>query len=290
MHNETDPDPGFHPRPTMHRAKTLLLTSLLLLTRLSYAQLPANFTWINIESDQKVMPLIRRALHDPKITAIREVGVEDGYALVMTASRDKDDPTPDYDSWTIYDISLTTGSSRVLFGGYGVKLLGWVGRGASELTVSYYTCWECEPETLLTAVHFVKGNGWQARWPNKTTNPASIALPGAIVDIGDMGAPYDDNDVDQIYAIVKQPDDGFAIGTWAHSRNTVTGKVDDDVERYSIDPKTGADRVQTLTGPAARVWKREICTQSNILIEPSAGQDSNACRAILKPTAPKPSK
>jgi hypothetical protein len=270
----------------MQIAKTLLLTTILLLTKRSYAQLPANFTWINIESDQKVMPLVRRALHDPSITAIREVGVEDGYALVMTVSRDKDAPIPDYDSWAVYNISLTTGSSRVLFGGYGVKLLGWVGRGSGELAVSYLTCWECEPETLLTAVRFVKDNGWQARWLNKMTNPASIALPGAIVDIGDMGAPYDDNDVDQIYAIVKQPNDGFAIGTWTHSRNTVTGKIDDDIERYSIDPKTGADRVETLTGPAARAWKREICTQSNILIQPSAGQDSKPCRAILKIPTP----
>jgi hypothetical protein len=188
----------------------------------------------------------------------------------------------------VYNISLTTVSSRVLFGGYGVKLLGWVGRGTAELAVSYYTCWECEPETLLTAVHFVKGKGWQTRWPNKTTNPASPALPGAIVNVGDMGAPYDDNEVDQNYAIVTQPNDGFAIGTWVHSRSTVTGKIDDDIERYSIDPTTGVDRVEKLTGKAALEWKREICTQSNILIEPSAGQDSKSCRAILKPTAPKP--
>ena len=274
----------------MNGAKTLLLTSLLLLTKLSYAQHPTNFTWINIESDQKVMPLVRRALHDPSITAIREVGVEDRYALVMTVSRDKDDPTPDYDDWTIYNISLTTGSSRALFGGYGVKLLGWIGQRTAELAVSYYTCWECEPETLLTAVHFVKGRGWQTRWPKKATDPASPALPGAIVAVGDMGAPYDDNEVDQIYAIVKQPNDGFAIGTWVHSRSTVTGKIDDDIERYSIDPTTGADRVEKLTGKAALEWKREISTQSNILIEPSSGQDSKSCRAILKPTAPKPAK
>ena len=108
----------------MNSAKTLLLTSLLLLTKLSYAQLPANFTWINIESDQKVMPLVRRALHDPKITAIREVGVEDGYALVMTASRESDAPTPDYDEWIIYNVVLNSGKSRILAGGYGVKIAG----------------------------------------------------------------------------------------------------------------------------------------------------------------------
>ena len=273
----------------MHRAKTLLLTSLLLLTKLSHAQLPANFTWINIESDRKVMPLVRRALHDPSITAIREVGVEDGYALVMTASREADAPTPDYDAWAIYNVALESGKSRMLAGGYGFKLLDWIGPKQSELAATYLSCWECEPATLFTILHFVKGVGWRARWPNRPKENES-PLPGPVLEFSDVGAPYDDDDVDQIYEVVKQPGDNFALGTWYHSRNTVSGKIDDVVARYSIDPATGEDRVEKLTGKAALEWKREICTQSNILIEPSSGQDSKACRAILKPAPPKPAK
>ncbi len=272
----------------MLRTQSIFIPLLLLLAAAAHAQLPANFSWINIESDQKVMPLVRRALHDNTITSIREVGVEDGYALVMTASRSSGDPTPDYDVWTIYSIALDSGKNRILASGYGVRVSDWLGSKDPELAVTYFSCWQCEPETFITTIHFVKGKGWQTRWPNKTTDPARSPLPGAIVNIGDMGAPYDDNEVDQIYAIVKQPNEGFAVGTWVHSRNTVTGKIDDNVERYSVDPTTGADRVETLKGQAAQAWKRQICTQSNILIQPASGQDSKLCRALLKTPATPP--
>jgi hypothetical protein len=270
----------------MHRTPTIAAILLLLFAKSSHAQLPSNFSWINLESDKKTMPIVRQALHNQHVTAIREVGVKDGFALVMTTSRQPDEPTPDYDSWEIYSINLSTEKSRELFGGYGVKLLEWIGSNNEELAVSYFDCWECEAATLLTTIHLVPGSGWQPRWPNKPNNPAGPPLPGAVVDIGDMGMPYDDNDVDQIYAFVKQPDNRFAIGTWTYSRNTITGKIEQDVERYSIDPKTGNDRTEKLSGQAALDWKRVICNRDNILTQASSGQDSKTCHRIMpKPTA-----
>jgi uncharacterized membrane protein len=136
-------------------------------------------------------------------------------------------------------------------------------------------------------LHFTKSIGWKARWPNKEgvkDNPQ----PGAVVLLGDVGEPYDDSEVDEVYAIVAWPDNSFAIGSWTHSRDEKTGKIDDNVVKYSVNPKTGEDRVETLTGPAALKWERELCRQSNIRIQPSSGQDSKACRSVLKttPTAP----
>jgi hypothetical protein len=101
----------------------------------------------------------------------------------------------------------------------------------------------------------------------------------------DVGDPYDDNDVDQVYAILSQPRDSFAVGVWFHARNSKTGVIEDDVAQYSVDPSTGADRIRKLNGSEALGWEREICTQSNILILPSAGQDSRVCRDILKKPA-----
>jgi len=274
----------------MRRRHVLIAVVLAILAMPALSQLPSNFSWINIETDKSTMPIVRRALHDGSITAIREVGVEDGFALVMTSSRANDVPTPDYDSWTIYSISLKTGNSRTLLGGYGVKLLSWIGPTGNELAISYYNCWECEAATLLTTMHIVKGIGWVARWPDKSTNNATPPLPGAVI-IGDMGELNDDIDVDQIYSVVKQPKDTFAIGTWTHSRNTITGKIEDNVERYSIDPASGKERTEKLTGQAALNWKREICTQANILIEPASGQNTKACRSVMqKPTSPRSSK
>jgi hypothetical protein len=269
----------------MHKTPAIAAIFLLLFAQSSHAQLPSNFSWINLESDKKTMPIVRQALHNHHITAIREVGVKDGFALVMTTSRQPDEPTPDYDSWEIYSINLSTEKSRELFGGYGFKLLEWIGPGNEELALSYSSCWACESATLLTTIHLVPGYGWRARWPNNPLNSASPALPGAVVDIGDMGMPYDENDVDQIYAFVKQPDNRFAIGTWIYSRNTVTGKIEQDVERYSIDPKTGNDRTEKLSGQAALDWKRVICNRDNILTQASSGQDSRTCHKIMpKPT------
>jgi len=272
--------------PYLARVKIATAAIMLLLARSSCAQLPTNFSWVNLESDKKIMPVIRRALRDQNINAIREVGVKDGFALVMTTSRQPDEPTPDYDSWEIYSINLSTEKSRELFGGYGLKLLEWIGPGNEELALSYLSCWECESATLLTTIHLVPGSGWRARWPNNPVNSASPALPGAVVDIGDMGMPYDDNDVDQIYAFVKQPENSFAIGTWIYSRNTVTGKIEQDVERYSIDPKTGKDRTEKLTGQAALDWKRVICSPENVITQANSGQNSKTCRKIL----PKPAR
>jgi len=266
------------------RSTSVLVSSIfLLLAPFAHADSPAGFSWVNLETDTTIMSTVRHALHDKSITAIREVGVENGFALVMTASRDSDAPTPDYDHWTIYNISLATGKSRVLVTGYGVRLLDWIGSDArsTELAITYYDCWECEAATLFTTLRFITGVGWRARWPQKTQD-ANNTQPGAVVLMTDVGDPYDDNVVDQVFAVVKQPNDRFAVGNWIHTRNSKTGKIDDAVVRYSIDPTTAEDRVEELTGPAAFSWERQICNPSNLLIQPSNGQDSKSCRRILQ--------
>ena len=265
----------------MKRASVLLAAICILLAHPCRADLPAGFTWVNLEADKTVLPAVRHALHDNSITAIREVGVEDGLALVMTASRESGAPTPDYDLWSIYNISLSTGQSRKLVSGYGVKLMDWVGTNNSELAITYYSCWECEAASLFTTLRFKKGVGWRARWTNKTKDQ-NYPQPGAVIFFGDAGEPYDDDDVDQIFGVVSEAKGGFAVGSWFHSHNTKTGKIEEDVERYSIDPVSGEDHVEKLSGQAALIWERKICSQSNILIQPTIGQDSKSCRSVLK--------
>lgn len=265
----------------MRNAFVLVSTICLLFAQPSQATTPAEFSWVNMESDKTTMTAVRRALHDRSITAIREVGVQDGFALVMTASRDGDAPTPASDRWTIYNVSLTTGKSRVLVSGYVVELLDWIGQKQNELAISYSHCYECEPVKLFTVFHFTKGVGWRARWSNSTKD-ANYPQPGAVVSYGDVGAPYTDDEVDQVFAILPTADGGFAVGSWFHSRNTKTGKIDDDVYRYSIDSTTGKDRLEKLSGNLALNWKRKICTDSSTVVGPSLGQHSKACRAVLK--------
>jgi hypothetical protein len=265
----------------MRKTSILASTIFLLLARFSHADVPPGFSWVNLETDKATMTEVRHALHDASISAIREVGVEDSFALVMTASREAGAPTPDYDRWSIYSISFNTGKSHLLVSGYGVKLLDWIGPANSELAITYYDCWECEAATLFTTLRFTKGFGWSARWPHEKQN-ADYPQPGALAFMTDVGDPYDDNDVDQVFTVVSQPHDTFAVGSWTHSRNSKTGKIDDDVERYSIDSATGKDRVEKLDGQAALNWERRICASANIIIQPSIGQASKACRDVLR--------
>jgi hypothetical protein len=265
----------------MRKLRLVVLGLSLLIVKIAVAQMPPGFSWVNIESDKTTMATVRRALHDPTITSIREVGMKGGFALVMTASRESDAPTPDYDRWTIYNVTLRTGSSQVLTSGYGVKLLDWIGSTKSELAITYYDCWECEAATLFTTFRFKDNIGWQARWPNKTQD-AKFPQPGAVVKMTDVGDPYDDDVVDQVFAVITQPNNHFAVGSWTHSRNAKNGKVDDSVERYSIDPATQEDRIEELSGQAALIWERQICDPSHLLIQPSNGQDSKTCRNILR--------
>jgi hypothetical protein len=261
------------------KRKAILFSAMLLLAvRSGRANVPAGFSWVNLESDKTTMTAVRRALHDPSLTAIREVGIENGFALVMTASREIGSPTPDYDRWSIYNVSLETGRSRILVSGYGVKLIDWIGSAQDELAITYYDCWECEAATLFTTIRLKKGVGWIARWSNKTQDTA-YPQPGAVAATTDIGD--DDNEMELVFAVVAEPTSSFAVGSWAHLHNAKTGKTDDDVERYSIYPATKEDRVEKLSGRAALNWERAICTKSNISMEPSTGQDSKTCRSVL---------
>jgi len=260
------------------KRRILLLSLVLLMTlQIGWAEVPEAFSWINLESDGKTMTAVRRALHDPSISAIREVGLEDGFALVFAASRENGAPTPDYDRWSIYNVELKSGVSRLLVSGYGVKFIDWIGTGRDELAVTYYDCWECEAAMLFTVIRLNKGTGWKARWTNKSQG-TPFPQPGVLASGADV-----DDETKLVFAVVAQSKGGFAVGVWLYSSTAKAGVFDSDVERYSIDPVTHEDRVEKLSGRAALNWEREICTESNISMKPSTGQDSKACRSILHP-------
>lgn len=246
------------------------------------AQVPAGFSWINLETNEALKGKVRAALHDPTITALREIGVEGKYALVITASRESSAPTPDFDNLTVYSVTLGSTQARVLLRGYGLKAISWI---HDELAVTYYTCWECEPTTLFTTLRLDPASGWLARWSQGSPSEGAWPQPGAIVALGGVGAPYDDDQVSQVFAVVSEPEGSFAAGDWFHARSSKSGKVRDQVDRFSTDPATGEDRFERLHGKAALKWERKICRPSDILINPAIGQDSAACRHILHAAA-----
>jgi hypothetical protein len=155
--------------------------------------------------------------------------------------------------------------------------MNWVGRNDNELAIKYYSCAACATTTLFTTLHFTKGVGWQARWQNDTQT-TEYPQPGALAldsNEGDLGSK-----IEQVFAVVSQPNHGFAVGTWYHAQNAKTHKIIDDVRRYSIDPNTGIERSEHLLGQAALNWERAICTPSNFVI-PGIGQNLKMCRIVL---------
>ena len=260
-----------HKAQQVQNTKILLLAILMLVRVPALAQTPDGFSWVDTASDKATTNTIRRALKLSSDTAIRKVGVRDGFALVFTESSD---------GWSIYNFSRTSHKSEILVSGYRVKVLTWRGSDSLELGITYFDCWECEADTLFTTLHFIKERGWSARWPNPKSNPA-YPHPGAVVSIGDAGAPYSDDEVDQVFAVIVQKS-GLAVGRWYHSRNMATGKISDEVTKYSVDPSTGKDPVESLSGTAALHWQREICDKTKSLAAPRIGQNSKACRQILR--------
>jgi hypothetical protein len=256
----------------VQKTKIFLFAVLTLVRVPVLAQSPNGFSWIDTSSEKTTMTTIRRALKLNPDTAIRKVGVLDGFAVVFTESAE--------DGWSVYNFSRTSRKAEILVSGYRVKVLTWMGSDPREVGITYLDCWECEAATLFTTIHLSKGTGWSARWPNPKSNPTS-PQPGAVVSIGDAGAPYNDSDVDQVFAVVDQKS-GLAAGRWYHSVNATTGKILDDVTKYSVDPATGKGRVDSLTGTSALHWQREICDESRILTRPRIGQNSKACRAVLR--------
>jgi hypothetical protein len=256
------------------------LTMFTFFAVLGRTQAPEGFSWVNLQSDKTTITSDRHALHSNRYTSIRKVGLKDRYAIVLTSSRDGD-----ADLWSIYDVSLATNEARVLVRGYRLRLLDWLGLTSPELGIAYFDCWGCEAATLFTTLHFTKGAGWSARWPNNKGDPQN-PQPGAVVSYGDAGEPYDDNEVDQIFAVLSQPDGSFAAGSWFRSRNPKTGKIDEDVEKYFVDQTTGADRVEKLSGAQAFRWERQICTESKNAIKLSVGQGSETCSSALRTQAP----
>jgi hypothetical protein len=130
---------------------------------------------------------------------------------------------------------------------------------------------------LFTALRYNPRDGWRARWAKKEAPDH----PGVTLRVTDVGDPYTNEDVDQVSAVVAPKNGVASVGTWYHSRDLATGKLVDDVARFSVDPSTGEDRSAVLTGSNAKEWELHLCKTMDSWSGPAMGQSSRACRKIL---------
>lgn len=238
---------------------------------------PTGFRWLDFKRDARVLSQVSRQLDAADYSAIREVGVIGSDALVFTTKRDPAWFTPEADRWSVHNVSLATGKTSELLSGFGLQIVSWLSfraRGPSELGLTYLDCYECEAATVFTSLTYDGTRGWRARWLNKDAK----LLPGILLSASDVGEPYTDESVDQIWAVVAPPDAAAVVGTWTRSKNVKTGRVTDETLRYGVDEVTGEERVSRLVGPKAIEWRRALCAGSNAGPRLMGGQNSKICR------------
>lgn len=247
---------------------------------LAQDEVPAGFHWINLKQENSTISKIEQVLSGENYTAIREIGLTDSFALVMTVQRDPDQTTFYGDGWRVYNISWKTWTVQSLIYGYDLQVRDWIRfqpNRAQDLGIVYKDCWECEPASLFTALHYDPQKGWRARWSNEKDR----SHPGIVIEVTDVGDPYTNEKVDQVFAVLTPHDAVASVGTWYYSKDLSTGKISEAATKFWVDQSTGQDRSAELTGVEATAWKKKLCKAAGAPFGLSQGQSSQACRRMI---------
>ena len=255
------------------RFSCALLLTILLLPASALAQAsPENFRWIDFHSppDQDVIVWVTRALDTEQWTAIREIGVEYDAALVVTTLRKTPQSPPALDTFSVWSVSLTSHKVNALLKGANLRLLDWmlfaVGR-PRDLAVLYDDCNDCDASTFFTAFYYdVTQHGWAPRWMR-----GSQAIPLQSAATPQSAA------VSQTYAVLADPNGHEVVGTWNHFDYGKEKPAEDYVYRYDVDPLSGLERTQRLSGNDADALKRRICASTDAVTGLARGQDTPIC-------------
>jgi len=258
--------------------KVLIVALLAAAVPMHAQQAPDTFRWIDFHSakDQDVVVWVTRSLEPEKWTAIREIGVEYDAALVVTTLRPTPQSLPATDTFTIWSLSLTNHSLTPLIKGVNLRLLDWMlfaDDAQRELGALYDDCNECEASTFFTAFHYdFSQHMWTARWMRGSQAAPiwSVNVPAGVA-------------LTQVYAGLNEPNGRQLVGTWNHFDYGKQKPAEDSIYRYDLDPYSGLERTQILSGKEAESMKQRICGAQNIIPALARGQDSMLCQQTIKP-------
>ena len=261
-----------------HRLLALFLFAIVAILPL-HAQPPTDtFRWIDFHStqDQSIIVWVTRSLEVEKWTAIREIGVLYDAALVVTTNRATPESAPTTDSFTIWNVSLTSHVIAPLLTGVDLRWFDWqhfVDGGPGELTILYDNCRECAASTFFTSFHYdVAHHMWTARWLR--------GGQGVLVWSGSQpntpGLTWS-----QVYAAMGGADGRALLATWNHFDYGKQKRPSDTVFRYDVDPATGLDRMVELTGDDAKAMELRLCRGQDTITGLERGQDSDLCGGLM---------
>jgi hypothetical protein len=242
------------------------------------AQQPDPFRWVDFHSqkDQDVVVWVAQALADKQWTAIREIGVEYDAALVVTTLRASSQAPANADTFTVWSVSLTNHSHAPLLTGVNLRWLDWMrfAKDAPQEPAAFYdNCGGCAADTYFTAFHYdLSQHGWAARWMRGgEAAPVWSANPPA-------GAAWT-----QVYAGFSEPDGRQLLGTWNHFEYGKHKPPENFVYLYDLDPLSGLERTQQLSGKKADTMKERLCRAQDAIPGMTRGQDSPLCQQIVMP-------
>jgi hypothetical protein len=267
----------------LNAAKSSLLFLLLLIAPyLCAQQSPETFRWVDFHSakDQDVVVWVTRTLEPEKWTAIREIGVQYDAALVVTTLRSVSQSTTAADTFTLWSVSLTDHSLTPLLKGVNLRLLDWLLFNESkgrELVALYDDCTDCDATTYFTAFHYdVTQHGWAARWMrgNQAVPVWSTKPPDGVT-------------LTQVYAGLAEPNGRQYLSTWNHFDYGKQKDPEDFVYRYDLDPFSGLERTQLLSGKEAEAMKLRLCGGQGAVpglgLGLARGQDALLCQQLVHP-------
>jgi hypothetical protein len=235
------------------------------------------FRWVDFHSakDQDIVTWVTRSLDPEKWTAIREIGVEYDAALVVTALRNTPQSPANADSFAVWSVSLTTHAVTPLLSGVNLRWLEWLQFAEGkpqEQAILYDNCAECSADTYLTAFRYdVSQHGWTARWMRG----------GQAVPVLSANAPAG-VDWTQVYAVLSEPNGRQQVGTWNHFDYGKQKPAEDSIYLYEVDPASGLERTQLLSGKPAAALEQRLCTAQASTPGLIHGQDSDLCLPFVK--------
>ena len=237
------------------------------------------FRWMDFHSpkDQDVIVWVTRALDAEKWTAIREIGVQYDAALVVTTERPTPQSPAGADPFSIYSVSLTTHLVTPVLKGVNLRWLDWMhfSEGhAPEPTALYDNCNECSADTYFTAFHYDNSQHmWAARWMR-----GGQAAPISTANVP-PGSAWT-----EVYAVMAESNGRGLLATWNYFDYGKLKPADDFVYQYDVDPVSGLERTQRLSGKDADAMKQRLCRAQDAIPDLARGQNSALCQETLKPS------
>jgi hypothetical protein len=254
------------------------IAALAFVLPLGAQQTSGDFRWMDFHDpkDQNIVAWITRSLTVEKWTAIREIGLVYDAALVVTADRPSPQSPPGDDSFTIWNVSLTSHVVAPLITGVNLRWfdLEHFADGAPEdLTILYDNCRDCAASSYFTALHYdIAHHMWAARW---VRGGQGVLVWNAAGPSGASGIAWT-----QVYAVMAGPDGRAFLSTWNHFDYGKQKPPSNTLFRYDADPQTGMERTIELTRDDAVAMEQKLCRGQNVVQGLARGQDSAICQQL----------